>query len=281
MNILTFDIEEWFHVFENHNDSSIDEWNNFKTRFPFSIDKLLDLLIENDVKATFFCIGWIVRQYPEIIKKISNLGFEIGSHSDLHKIAHQQTILDYTEDLKKSIFTIEDLIGKKVESYRAPGFSINNSNLWVFEQLINYGIKYDCSVYPLKGRFGGFNNFPKNTPFMIELNGKSIKEFPMNSSVLFGKQFVYSGGGFFRLLPYKLIKSLVNKSDYVMTYFHIRDFDPNQPFNDLSLIRRVKSQIGVKGSFKKLENLITDFEFIDLLQADQLIDWEKVPVVKL
>lgn len=281
MKILTFDIEEWFHVFENHNNTVHTKWDTFEKRLPQTIDLLLNLLKENDVKATFFCMGWVVRKYPEIIKKINSLEFEIGSHSDLHKLAYTQTPLEFDLDLKCSIDSIEQLIGKKVVSYRAPGFSITQSNLWAFESLVNNGILYDCSVFPLERKTGGLEGMPSNKPFIIENNGSYIREFPMNSQILLNKQIIFSGGGFFRLLPYPVIKSLMKKSNYVMTYLHPRDFDSNQPFNTLSLPRHIKSRIGTKDSLNKLDKLIKEFSFVDIMQASQKVDWENVEKVNL
>ncbi|TKS56979.1 polysaccharide deacetylase family protein [Mesohalobacter halotolerans] len=280
MNILTFDIEEWFHVFENHNNTNETEWATFEKRLPYMIDSILSLLAKNKIKATFFCVGWIVREYPEIIKKIDDLGFEIGSHSDLHKLAYTLTPKEFDSDLKSSIDSIEQLISKKVISYRAPGFSITQDNLWAFDSLIKNGILYDSSVFPIERRFGGIKGMPSNKPFIIEKNGSILREFPMNSANIFGKQIVFSGGGFFRILPYQIIKSLVANSEYLMTYLHPRDFDNQQPFKSLTLSRHIKSRIGTKKSLAKLEKLLKNFEFVDVEQASKQVDWDKAEVFR-
>jgi len=93
---------------------------------------------------------------------------------------------------------------------------------------------------------------------------------------------IFSGGGYFRLLPYWIIKQMMQKSDYVMTYFHPRDFDKNQPMiDDLSLLRKFKSYYGLGGAFNKLESLITDFEFIDLEEAVKTVEWDKVKRIRV
>ena len=84
------------------------------------------------------------------------------------------------------------------------------------------------------------------------------------------------------MFPYSLIKRWTRQSDYVMTYFHPRDFDAGQPvIEDLSRIRRFKSNVGIKGAEKKLDKWLRDFEFVDIKTADEMIDWEKVPVIDL
>ncbi len=99
---------------------------------------------------------------------------------------------------------------------------------------------------------------------------------------MFGKELIFSGGGYFRLLPYPIIKNCSNQTDYIMSYFHPRDFDHGQPMiADLSAIRRFKSYVGLKQSKPKLGRWLSDFEFIDLAQAIETIDWNKVPKVRL
>jgi polysaccharide deacetylase family protein (PEP-CTERM system associated) len=281
MNILTFDIEEWFHVFEDHNNADVSNWLTFEKRLPYMIDELLDLLSKHNTKATFFCMGWIVRRYPEIIKKINEKGYEVGTHSDLHKLAHTQTIKEFSEDLENSINSIESLIGKKVISYRAPGFSINSTNIWAFEELVQNGIQYDASVFPIERKFGGFDHFPENSPFLINTKSGVLKEFPMNAHRILNKKIVFSGGGFFRILPKSIINNFVKKADYVMTYLHPRDFDNKQPFKSLSLSRHIKSRIGTSGAINKLEYLLENFKFIDIAVADKIIDWKTKKSISL
>ena len=67
-----------------------------------------------------------------------------------------------------------------------------------------------------------------------------------------------------------------------MSYLHPRDFDPNQPMiQDLPRFRKFKSYYGVKGAIRKLENWITDFEFIDIQTANKIIDWTNVPEIDI
>ena len=114
------------------------------------------------------------------------------------------------------------------------------------------------------------------------MGGSRIKEFPINLYPVFGKDIIFSGGGYFRLIPYTLIKYFMNKSNYVMTYFHPRDFDAEQPMIEgLSAFRRFKSYVGLKGSSHKLDRLIEDFSFVDLKEADASIDWSKAKVINL
>jgi peptidoglycan-N-acetylglucosamine deacetylase len=282
MKILTFDIEDWFHILDNESTKSVKQWSNFDSRIHLGMDLIFDILETSKKSATFFVVGWMAEKYPEIIREITGRGFEIGSHTHLHQLAYEQDRKTFYCDVERSIKTIEDISGKKVSSFRAPGFSITENNKWSFEVLYELGITKDSSVFPAGRAHGGLPSYNVALPSIIDYNGIKLKEFPINSHTILGKPFIFSGGGYFRLFPYKTIKNWTNQSNYVMTYFHPRDFDSDQPIvPGLSLSRRFKSYVGIKKCKPKLEKWLNDFDFIDLNQADQSINWGEVPIVKL
>ena len=282
MKILTFDIEEWFHILDNKSTKTETNWNRYEERINQNMDKIFQFLKINNLKATFFVVGWIAEKYPHIVKKIDSLNFEIGSHTYYHQLMYEQSPKEISEDLIKSIDIIEQITGKKVQYFRAPGFSITEKNKWAFEVLINNGITHDCSVFPASRAHGGIPSYKLAIPSRLIYNGLELKEFPINTTKLLFNDWIYSGGGYFRLTPYNLIKYWSSKSDYIMTYFHPRDFDPDQPMiKELSNFRKFKSYVGLKSSMKKLNRWVNDFEFIDIKKADETINWKKVPIVKL
>lgn len=282
MRILTFDIEEWYHILDNTSTKTISDWNKFDSRIRIGMNLIYDILDGTENTATFFVVGWMAEKYPHIIREISDSGYEIGSHTHLHQLAYQQDRRSFCVDVEKSIKTLEDCIGKKVTSFRAPGFSITEGNLWAFEALHELGITKDSSIFPAGRAHGGLPSYGSAIPSLIEYNGVNLKEFPINTHDILGKTIVFSGGGYFRLLPYEIIKKFTLQSNYIMTYFHPRDFDVEQPMvPGLSYPRRFKSYVGIKNCKTKLERWISDFDFIDLKQADQLINWDHVPVIKL
>lgn len=282
MKILTFDIEEWFHILDNTSTKKEVDWVKYESRIDRNMERIFSLLAENQQKATFFCLGWVARKYPDIIKKIAAQGYEIATHSDLHQLAYEQDYNAFKADLLTSIKALEDVTGKKVRAYRAPGFSIKQENKWVFETLIECGIEIDCSVFPAKRTHGGFEEFGHAEPCWIEINGLKIKEFPINLYTGLGVPTIFSGGGYFRLLPYFALNNLTKNANYMMTYFHPRDFDAGQPMiEELSFLRRFKSYYGLNLSLPKLERLIQNHDFIDLQTADSQVDWEKAKVVSI
>ncbi|WP_346984322.1 DUF3473 domain-containing protein [Chryseobacterium sp. POE27] len=177
---------------------------------------------------------------------------------------------------------LEDTIGKEINAFRAPGFSITSKNIYCFETLIELGFLYDASVFPAKHDYGGLPEFGVSDPFIIETKSGSLKEFPMNVHKILNKNIVFSGGGFFRLLPYPVIKKFTNETDYLMTYFHPRDFDEGQPvIKSLPAMRKFKSYVGIKGAFRKFNRYLNDYHFLNIEEADKQIDWNNSKIIKL
>ncbi len=274
MNILTFDIEEWFHIVDVPSAKTEEQWGNFEVRIHQNMDRILKILDEKSLKATFFCLGWIGKKYPEVIKRIAEQGHEIASHSNLHKPVFSMTPEEFKNDTEISIKILEDITGKKVRIYRAPSFSIKEENKWAFEILFELGITIDASIFPAKRAHGGFESFGEAKPCKLNIDGQIMKEFPINLYRIGPLNIIFSGGGYFRLLPYPIIKFMMLHSDYVMTYFHPRDFDPDQPILEgLSKFRRFKSYYGLDKSFEKFQKLLTDFDFVDIASANDTINW--------
>lgn len=277
MRVLTFDVEEWFHILDHPATRTETEWRALPRRLEGNVDRILNMLADTNRRATFFCLGWVAKEFPQVVRSICDAGFEVASHSYAHEIAYEVSPRDFAEDLRRSISTIEDVAGQRVRAYRAPGFSITSRNTWVLDALIEQGIEIDCSIFPASRSHGGFEHMSISGPAIIQRAGGAIKEFPMNVLSLSGLRFVFSGGGYFRLLPYLVQRRLFASSNYLMTYFHPRDFDPGQPVVEgLSLIRRFKSYWGIKGAERKLRRLLVEFDFVDIAEADRLVDWQNV-----
>lgn len=275
MNILTFDIEEWFHILETAETEDAEKWDKFETRIYGNTDRILNALEDSGSKATFFIVGWIAKRYPDIVKKISQK-YEIGSHTGNHKPVWAQSPEEFRDDVRNEIKRLEDISGEKVVSFRAPGFSIRASEMWAFDILAEEGIMYDASVFPGTHAHGGIPGAPFS-PFKIKSHAGTVKEFPVSAKKLFGKNIIYSGGGYFRITPYSIMKKWMGKSPYNLVYIHPRDMDPGQPvINSLSRLRKFKSYCGLGKAEAKLKQLLEDFKFIDISSADKLINWNSV-----
>lgn len=285
MFILTFDIEEWFHILDNENAEDISLWDKRESRVERMTYHLMELLDRYKITATFFILGWVAERHKRLIKDIVKNGHDIGSHSFSHRLIYKESKGHFINDLNKSINILEDISGKKVETYRAPGFSIKKEQLWVFEELIKAGIKVDCSVFPTVRGHGGIKEFLYDRPCIIKVGKQNLFELPVNvlrsTSLNLGLSF--TGGGYFRLLPFNLVKILFKKNaDYVITYFHPRDFDRDQPLLPyLSLLRRFKSYYGIKSALSKLELLLNNFQFVSIRSFMDSYQWENANVIDL
>jgi peptidoglycan-N-acetylglucosamine deacetylase len=282
MRLLTFDIEEWFQLLDNEKLANVSSWNVFESRIEKNVDRILEFLDNNQLNATFFCLGWIGKKYPHIINKISNCGYEIGSHTTNHSLIYKHTPKSFKKDLNESLDILSNITGKKIKYFRAPGFSIRETEFWAFEIIAESGIEIDCSVFPALRSHGGLSNYGYSGPSIIKYRGIELKELPISVYNLLNHKLVFSGGGYFRLFPYQLIKKMTKSSDYVMTYFHPRDFDSDQPVIEyLSKSRKFKSYVGINNALTKLNKWVSDFEFIDIKEANKIINWEQVKRIEL
>lgn len=282
MNILTFDVEEWFHLLDNDSTCCEEQWKGFEVRIYENMERVFRILEETNTKATFFVIGWIAKTYPDIVRQIAER-YQIGSHTMNHQLVWQQSSVEFRKDVEDSIKCLEDLTGKKVEVFRAPGFSIRESEAWAFDILAENGIKYDCSVFPAHHAHGGMPSYPGKAPAIILRNRWEVKEFPVTYKSIGREHIIFSGGGYFRLFPYGLIRRWTSESeDYLMSYFHPRDLDSGQPMiKELNYLRRFKSYVGLKKAEPKIRRWLSDFNFVDIETADKLIDWNKAAVIEL
>ena len=292
MNIISFDTEEWF--IEKHFHGGREE----KYRaFDEMLNNLLQILDENNLQATFFCVGKLATEFPEIVKVIDSTGHEIGCHSNTHQWLNTMTDEELLEDTRTAVDSLEQLIGTKVKSYRAPAFSIGKNNKQALEILAECGIERDASIFPAARDFGGFAEFTSEEPTLITINGKQIKEFPITTTKVLGKRLAYTGGGYFRLFPYLFIQDRMDQAKYSMTYFHINDlistsrkFPTREEYEQYykepgTLLNRgkryLKTVIGTGSAYPKLQQLIQDNHFINLANADKLINWNNAPHITL
>ena len=292
MNILTFDIEEWYieKAFRGGREEKYREYDDFLSR-------ILNLLDERNVKGTFFCVGKMATDFPQVVRRIQERGHEIGCHSHIHTWLNKMSREEAFEDTRQAVDALEQCIGKKIKSYRAPAFSIGKQNEWAFEVLAMCGIERDASVYPAARDFGGFADFGHRTPTLLRIGDVTMKEFPVCTTHLFGQEMAYSGGGYFRFFPLWFVKKTMAKNDYNMCYFHIGDLlleshgvmskasyenyfkEPGTLFNRYK--RYVKSNLGKAGAFAKMSSLISSTDFVGMETADRMVDWGKAATVNL
>lgn len=269
LNILTFDLEDWFHILDLPDwQPTVSDWAALPSRVEFGVKQILKLLSDNHVHSTFFVLGWIAERYPQLVKQIDSCGHEIACHGYKHDLIYDLSPKQFREDIHRAKVLIEDIIGKSIMGYRGPGFSITENNLWAFDVIAEEGFCYDATVYPGNHGHGGLPNMPF-IPFIIKtVKGYSIVEFPVTVLKLRRYCVAFSGGGYFRIFPYILIKRFITsynkKGSPVMVYIHPRDIDPHTPRLAMPLKRRFKCYVNISGSYEKMEMLLKNHSFTSI-----------------
>lgn len=265
-NILTIDVEEWFHA----NDFDVDEkyCNYAECRVEKNTDKLLGIFNEFGVKATFFVLGSIAKANPQIVKKIHRNGHEVGSHGCNHKMVNEMKPEEFRKDLRYSCGYIEDIIGEKVTSFRAPSWSIDTSNLWALEILEAEGITVDSSMQPFRTFLSGSRYLPYMS-FHPVIHGRKLNllEVPSTTMNLFGLRIPFSGGTYLRVLPENFTVwafNRVNKKNQTMAYFHPWEFDRNPPKIKGNFMFNISHNTNLDTTEDKLRRLLNEFQFTPL-----------------
>ena len=193
-------------------------------------DVLLQFLDDHDTKATFFILGMLVEEYPELAKRIASAGHEIACHGYAHLNLSRMTREEFARDTLRAVRLIEDICGDRPRGYRAAEFSIRQSNLWALDVLAEMGFEYDSSIFPIWHRRYGIPNFFRDPGRYSLPSGLNIVELPLATASVRGVPVPVAGGGYFRYLPLSVLASCVESSDHkglpFVTYFHPYEFDP-------------------------------------------------------
>lgn len=250
-------------------------------------DLILSLLDETGKKATFFVLGMLAEHRPDLVKKIAAEGHEIGIHGQHHI---RMNTLNYDQayaDLRDSQKLVTDIIGGPVYGYRAPYFSVNETNLYVLEILSELGLIYDSSIFPIKLANYGIANFPRTDTLYQLPNGKQIVELPLTVLDWRNKKLPVAGGGYMRAFPAFIQKKFFRKLDEqkqdVMLYMHPYEFD-NQwiscatnypPGKGLSKPKSFLVDIRwnlFRGTiFNKLKYLLKEYHFVTCLKKAEYV----------
>jgi polysaccharide deacetylase family protein (PEP-CTERM system associated) len=281
--IITIDLEDWFHLLECDAIPGPEAWETLESRIEQNTNRLLELLASHGIRATFFTLGWVAEKYPKLLKKVASEGHEIGCHSSVHTLIHQQTPETFRMETRRAMDAISECVGIPVTVYRAPGFSLTGQTLWAFEILAELGIITDCSVFPGRHAHGGTGGLFPRGPFRLECrNGMKLREFPMTLAQMGPLHIAFAGGGYFRFFPYPMIARWTRANPNTMTYFHPRDFDDGQPrVQGLSALRRFKAYAGLKGAHQKLNRFLHEFGGQSLGEAGAKVDWDQTLTVQL
>jgi polysaccharide deacetylase family protein (PEP-CTERM system associated) len=258
---MTIDVEDYFQVEAFAATIDRKDWDRLPQRVDRNTQRLLDILAEAGVQATFFTLGCIAQRHPLLARRIAAEGHELASHGTDHGRVDCQSPAAFRADVRESKMILEDSGGVAVSGYRAPTFSIGRSTAWAHEILAEEGYRYSSSVYPIRHDIYGSPDAPHfpfaPCPGMIEI--------PLTTVRVLGKDVPASGGGYFRLFPYVLTRHLLARacrSDYPapVFYLHPWEIDPEQPRQRQAPLRsRFRHYLNLSRTESRLRRLLRDF----------------------
>ncbi len=265
-NAMTVDVEDYFQVsaFEPIIDRS--QWDSLQHRVENNTQRILALFAQNEIKATFFTLGWVAERYPQLVKQIVEQGHELACHGYQHTRVTQQTPEQFRDDVRRAKTMLEDIAGVDVKGYRAASYSITQDNQqWAHEILADVGFQYSSSVYPVKHDLYGIPDAPRYV--YQPLAGNTLKEVPITTLNIRGKNMPCGGGGFFRFYPYAFSRwalRTINQKEKqaAIFYFHPWEIDPEQPRQrNISLKTRFRHYLNLGQMQPRLERLLNDFHW--------------------
>jgi len=262
---MTVDVEDYFHVSAFEPYIRRDQWNELPCRVEENTDRILRIFAEAGVHATFFTLGWVAERYPALVKRIVQAGHELACHGYSHVRVTQQTPAEFRNDVVRAKRLLEDLGGVPVLGYRAASYSIGSKNLWALEVLEEAGFRYSSSIYPVKHDLYGMPEAPRFAFRPCRPDG--LLEIPVTTVKLGHNKLPCGGGGYFRLLPYRVSRwaiERVNRKDRQSSvfYFHPWEIDPDQPRQrGISLKTRFRHYLNLSRTESRLRRLLQDFRW--------------------
>lgn len=266
LNILTVDVEDYFHVSAFAGVIDREAWGALNCRVEHNTQRLLDLFDEKKVQGTFFVLGWVAERYPALVREIAKRGHEVASHGWSHQLVYEQTPEVFREETHRSKRLLEDLVQEPMRGYRAASYSITKKSLWALDILCELGFEYDSSIYPVYHDRYGIPDATREPHVLTAPSGASIIELPLSYISIAGARIPISGGGYFRLFPYwftqRCMRSVNRKHDLpIIFYLHPWEIDTEQPRIHASLLSRFRHYNNLNKCFSRLNTLLENFEF--------------------
>jgi polysaccharide deacetylase family protein (PEP-CTERM system associated) len=261
-NAFTVDLEDWYHGLTSTNRRP-ESWSQCESRVVQNTERLLGLLAEHNVKATFFVLGKVAEQYPDLIRSIAAQGHELGVHGYAHRMVHRLTRDEFAAEIDQTLDVLRPLAHGPIIGHRAPYFSINGRSLWALDVLTEQGFRYDSSFFPTRNMLYGYPEAPR-FPHQLD-NGSGLVEFPASTVRLAGVTWPISGGFYVRTWPYRVVRRAIQhlngQGQPAILYMHPWELDTGQPMHAATLRERVTHYHGRRGLESKLRQLFQDFQF--------------------
>jgi polysaccharide deacetylase family protein (PEP-CTERM system associated) len=265
VNAMTVDVEDYFHVSVFDGLIPRNRWDELESRVEANTERLLAVLADSGVTATFFVLGWVAQRFQALVARIASAGHEVASHGYGHRLIYDQTLGAFRDDVRRAKDLLESASGRAVEGYRAPSYSITPHTLWAIDVLIEEGYRYDASIFPIRHDRYGIPVSPRH-PYVLARGSGSIVEAPA-STVRYGPlNLPAAGGGYFRLLPYAWTRrgiARINRREGrpAIFYLHPWEVDPDQPRLPAGIGGRFRHYHNLGKTEARLRRLLGDFRF--------------------
>jgi polysaccharide deacetylase family protein (PEP-CTERM system associated) len=232
-NVMTVDVEDYFHVEAFADVVDRTRWDAYPSRVVPNTQRVLDLLDELNVPATFFVLGWVAERHPALVRDIAVRGHELGCHSYWHRLVYTLAPDEFRRDTLHARDVIEQAAGVAVHGYRAPSYSVTRQSLWALDVLAELGFTYDSSIFPIHHDIYGIPDAPRR-PFLAEGAAGALVEYPITTFRLGRKHnFPVGGGGYLRILPLWYTRFGYRRARRegvpFIVYVHPWELDPEQP----------------------------------------------------
>lgn len=261
-NALTIDVEDWYHVCGLADSPVI---GRDQRRVRQAVERILTILSRSGVKATFFVLGSVAEEEPELVPMIAREGHEIASHGWSHKLVHQLSEQEFRAEIRRTGEILKAQGGKQPVGFRAPQWSVSRSSPpWIFSILQEEGYRYDSSMNPLP--FVG-DRRGERRPFQLE-TGRGLVEFPPLVLQTIVGNLPVGGGWGFRFFPLAMVREAVKRmnraGDPAVLYLHPREVDPGGPRLRLPPLKKFAAYGTRTDATERVGRLLREFQFTTL-----------------
>ncbi|NWF91906.1 MAG: DUF3473 domain-containing protein [Syntrophaceae bacterium] len=266
INALAIDTEEWFHS------ELLGGQRPPIFQAAEATRQVLDLLDHCQTKGTFFIVGEVAERHPDLVREIFKKSHEIGCHGFSHHPLSKLNEDHFREELRRFHSVMEGILGKvPIKGFRAPCFSLDNRTKWALQVLVDFGYRYDASIFPVKlNPHYGVNGAPLR-PYRISMKdvreedpSSPLVEFPTPPLRLWRFRIPIAGGFYMRLFPSPFLHwglKRINRDQPFLLYFHPWEGFSKTPRLKLSMVNRFISFYGIDSALKKMEFLLNRFKF--------------------
>jgi polysaccharide deacetylase family protein (PEP-CTERM system associated) len=223
----------------------------------------LQLLADWNIHATFFFVGRIAYELPQLVRQVAEMGHEIALHSYEHRRIFRVTRTEFQRQLYTCKAFVEQLLGGRVYGFRAPEFSITRSSIWALDTLRELGFEYDSSIYPI--RIHDVCGIHDTEPSIHKL-ANGLIEWPLSTFQIFGVRLPFGGGGYFRIYPLlatrQCIRAMNRRGAPCMFYIHPYEIGPIIPdIRTISPYRRFRHYYNCSSGAARLRRVVQVFRF--------------------